>query len=118
MKTNKDCVFCQIAKKIGKDIVCIDPLNPVVKGHKIVFSKYHSKDFTDNLLITLKVMKAATEIAHAMGGDFNLITSKGKNATQSVFHLHIHLIPRKKGDGLKLPWTDQVKGRGKLNTLD
>jgi len=37
--------------------------------------------------------------------EFNLITSAGKNATQSVFHLHVHLVPRVAGDGLSLPWT-------------
>ncbi|MYX67350.1 histidine triad (HIT) family protein [Streptomyces sp. KhCrAH-43] len=37
-------------------------------------------------------------------GPMNLITSKGREATQSVFHLHLHLVPRAAGDGLALPW--------------
>ncbi len=35
----------------------------------------------------------------------NLITSAGREATQTVFHLHIHVVPRRDGDGLALPWT-------------
>ena len=41
----------------------------------------------------------------------NLITSKGREATQSVFHLHVHVVPRAAGDGLPLPWTPQHTAR-------
>jgi histidine triad (HIT) family protein len=37
---------------------------------------------------------------------FNLITSQGAAATQTVMHLHLHLVPRTDGDGLKLPWSE------------
>ena len=114
----KNCVFCKIAKKMKVEIACIEPLNPVVPGHRIVFAAKHSMDFADNPDLTAKVMKRAAEIpkakaANLMGhdGEWNLITSKGMNATQSVFHLHVHLVPRRKGDGLKLPWTGQRKSR-------
>jgi histidine triad (HIT) family protein len=40
-------------------------------------------------------------------GDANLITSVGSAATQTVFHLHVHVVPRRAGDGLALPWTSQ-----------
>jgi len=99
------CVFCDIANRSGVEIVDIEPLNPVVKGHRIVFSARHSKDFTDNITATLYVMQRASKLAKEIGGDFNLITSKGKHSTQSVFHFHVHLVPRKENDGLQLPWT-------------
>lgn len=104
------CVFCNLARHEGVDILCMEPLNPVTKGHLIVFSAKHSIDFMDNVSITMAVMEQASKIAKKLGGDFNLITSKGKNATQSVFHLHlhVHLVPRSKDDGLKLPWTNQI----------
>ncbi len=37
----------------------------------------------------------------------NIITSLGREATQTVNHLHIHVVPRERNDGLRLPWTDQ-----------
>jgi histidine triad (HIT) family protein len=40
----------------------------------------------------------------------NIITSIGRVATQSVFHLHVHIVPRHEGDGLCLPWTGQHTG--------
>jgi len=85
----------------------IEPLNPVVAGHRIVISRAHVKDFSEDSAVTMLVMGYAARKAEELGGDFNLITSKGKNATQSVFHLHVHLVPRKEGDGLMLPWTNQ-----------
>lgn len=110
MKTRKEkCVFCDIAKRAAVPVIDIEPLNPVVEGHRIVFSARHSKDFTDELGILLEVMIHAVKVAKENGGEYNLITSKGKNATQSVFHLHIHLVPRKENDGLLLPWSGQNK---------
>lgn len=110
----RKCVFCDIAQRVGERIVDIEPLNPVVKGHRIVFHNRHSSDFADDTGITMEVMGRASEIAKEIGGEFNLITSKGMNATQSVFHLHVHLVPRKENDGLKLPWTDQIKSKETL----
>jgi len=104
----KKCVFCEIANRSGLDVVDIEPLNPVVEGHRIVFSARHSNDFTDDVGITLRVMEHASNLAKSLGGEYNLITSKGKSATQSVFHLHVHLIPRRVDDGLQLPWTNQI----------
>ena len=56
-------------------------------------------------------MHRASELAADLGGDMNLITSKGRPATQSVFHLHLHLVPRKVDDGLALPWYSGKHGR-------
>ena len=91
-----------------REIIEIEPLNPVVKGHRIVIPKAHVQDFSENVAVTSSVMEYAATLAKTLG-DVNLITSKGKNATQSVFHLHVHLIPRTKDDGLHLPWTNQAE---------
>lgn len=108
----KDCVFCDTSKINSKirdhgDVMVFEPLNPVVQGHLLVVPKAHVSDFAENKQISSRTMEVAAEIAAHLGGDYNLITSKGKAATQSVMHLHIHLIPRKQGDGIHLPWTGQ-----------
>jgi histidine triad (HIT) family protein len=51
-------------------------------------------------------MRAAAEFAQAEEiSDCNLIVSKGPSATQTVAHLHLHIVPRRPGDGLALPWS-------------
>lgn len=106
------CVFCEII--VGNEpadivwewpsVLMITPLNPVTPGHLLVIPKKHVKDFTDDPVESGFAMVCAAEYAMDLEEDMNLITSKGKNATQSVFHLHIHLVPRRKDDGLALPW--------------
>lgn len=57
----------------------------------------------------LAMETAARYAAYHGVKSFNLITSCGKAATQTVEHLHVHLVPRREGDGLKLPWTGQSR---------
>ena len=103
------CVFCEKLKDAPIGVSIFEPLNPVVPGHLLVVHKEHSKDAGDDPAITAVVMGEAAKYIKKNGGEWNIITSIGKNATQSVFHLHVHLVPRKEGDGLKLPWTGQKK---------
>ena len=103
-----DCPFCKFFEKTERDILDFEPLNPVVPGHRLVVPREHVENFTDDIEVTERVMRRAAILARDMGSA-NLITSKGKEATQSVFHLHVHLVPRREGDGLTLPWTGQKK---------
>jgi len=111
--TLADCPFCAIvAGEEPATIVhewpyalAIVPLEPVTEGHTLVLPKAHTKDFTTSMDGLLWAMVGAAKLARKMGGDVNLITSRGPAATQSVFHLHLHLVPRREGDGLALPWT-------------
>lgn len=103
----KDCVFCNLMKEKDAVITHFEPLNPVVEGHLLVVHGKHTKDFTEDWFVSQELMNYASRLAKRLGGEYNLITSAGKNATQSVFHTHIHLVPRKEGDGLTLPWTGQ-----------
>lgn len=103
-----DCVFCSMSFP-DTEVLNIEPLNPVTKGHRIFIPKDHVRDFSENADVTIKTMYAAQQYAKEVGGDFNIITSAGKSATQSVFHLHVHFVPRTENDGLHLPWTNQVK---------
>jgi histidine triad (HIT) family protein len=83
----------------------IEPIAPVTPGHVLVISKYHIQDFVEDETFFGETAMVATIYARMLGmGDCNLITSRGEAATQTVKHLHLHLIPRFAGDGLKLPW--------------
>lgn len=109
-----NCVFCSIingeapAKIVREwdDAIAIIPLNPVTDGHVLVMPRTHVSDALENPEITAKSMKRASELAKA---PCNLITSVGTVATQTIFHLHIHIIPRIEGDGLSLPWSGHVR---------
>jgi histidine triad (HIT) family protein len=106
---SKTCVFCEkFNKRPEGDHLVFEPLNPVVEGHLLVIHREHTDDFTENPIISGQLTERASLVAKIKGGDYNLITSKGKNATQTVPHLHIHLIPRKENDGLLLPWSGQA----------
>lgn len=105
-----DCVFCRIVNgqapstqvREWPDAVAIVPHRPVVDGHVLVIPKRHVADFTEDPDVTAAVMRRASGIGEY---PMNLITSAGSAATQTVFHLHVHLVPRRDGDGLALPWT-------------
>lgn len=112
------CVFCQIIADptrqtpgvggtvaVWPDAIAIEPLGPVVEGHLLVIPRVHVADFTEVPLVTAVTMARAAELAqHARIFPANLITSAGREATQSVFHLHVHIVPRAENDGLALPW--------------
>lgn len=107
MSTN--CVFCDIVQ--GKapativaewdDALALAPLSPVTAGHVLVIPKKHVEDALADPEVSAIVMARASELAVR---PCNLIVNVGREATQSVFHLHLHIVPRKKDDGLALPW--------------
>lgn len=109
------CVFCEIVDGQSPadvvlntpDVLGITPLNPVTEGHVIFMPKVHVTDATDDPAVTAYTMKAASLYGKdkASSNSMNLITSVGEEATQSVYHLHIHLVPRRHCDLLPLPWT-------------
>ena len=117
---NDKCVFCQIVQgEAPADVVAelpnsivITPLGPVTPGHVLVIPRIHAQDFASSPMVTGAVMQDAAAFQKTLGEPANLITSKGAEATQTVFHLHVHLVPRREGDGLHLPWTGQVREKG------
>ncbi|MFD5433749.1 HIT family protein [Kitasatospora sp. NPDC127067] len=106
------CVFCAIAAGLAPaqtvarwpDALAIVPLSPVTDGHLLVLPTSHVPDAVFDPDVTAATMRRAAELAQG-AGPANLITSIGPAATQSVEHLHIHLVPRRAHDGLHLPWT-------------
>jgi histidine triad (HIT) family protein len=117
--TEDTCPFCEISAGRAQaevvlewdNVLAIVPLNPVTPGHVLVMPRTHVEDFTTDPLVSVATMWAASRLAKDMG-PVNLITSKGREATQSVFHLHLHLVPRRENDGLALPWYSGRSGRG------
>ncbi|GHC39953.1 hypothetical histidine triad (HIT) protein [Streptomyces anthocyanicus] len=115
--TEQPCPFCEIVAGRAPATVVADwpetfaivPLNPVVDGHLLVIPKAHVTDFVADPATSATTMLRAADLAGGHpAGSMNLITSRGRAATQSVWHLH--LVPRAEGDGLALPW---YSGRGK-----
>ena len=103
-----DCPFCRIieAGYYGDrtpDAVAFEPLDPVTPGHLLVVSRRHIPDAGCDPAVTAATMHLAAMIAGQLDSA-NIITSLGAAATQTVFHLHIHVVPRRPGDGLVLPW--------------
>lgn len=114
----KDCVFCQIIidkryeecrDGLHGRAVIFTPLNPVVKGHKLVVPVSHAESVMDDEFGAADAMYVAADYIHRHYMQANIITSVGPAATQTVFHTHLHIVPRHKDDGLLLPWTNQVK---------
>lgn len=119
------CPFCAIfrdrsvattklVQSTRYDIV-MEPLEPVTPGHLIVIPRQHVANFAENPAVFEAAAWAAANYVNSLRdpGDWNLITSMGPAATQTIEHLHIHLVPRRPGDGLQLPWSDTAAEEGR-----
>ena len=114
--SDKDCVFCKRIENGEYDdkfanFVSFEPLNPVTPGHLLVVPVVHSPHLNDGLLEASQVGWALRYFTNDLES-YNLITSKGDPATQTVQHLHFHIVPRRENDGLVLPWTNQAERAG------
>ncbi len=114
-----DCIFCKIvAGELPATIVRSDErtlafmdINPGTRGHCLVIPRAHAADLTEIAPDDLAACAAAAQdLARRALDDLgaegvNLINSCRSAAWQTVFHFHVHVIPRYAGDGLQLPWT-------------
>lgn len=110
------CPFCDyrgpspiLAEGAYGDVFVIEPINPVTEGHVLVIPREHVGDFAESPVVSTKVLATAIgyikKLREGKGpGSWNIITSMGPEATQTVFHLHVHIVPRHWDDGLQLPW--------------
>lgn len=115
---DENCIFCKIAngeipsKTLYEDEgyrVILD-LGPAAKGHALILPKNHyanlyelPEDMASQVMLLAKKMATQmTEKLHCDG--FNLMQNNGEAAGQTVFHFHMHLIPRYKDDGQKIGW--------------
>lgn len=116
METN--CIFCKIANgDIPSSTIYEDDffrvildLSPATKGHALILPKQHMADiFEMSEDCASKIFVLASRIAKAMkstlGCDgLNIVQNNGSVAGQTVFHFHMHLIPRYNGDGQTIGW--------------
>src|SRR5215211_5771769 len=128
----EDCIFCKIvageipATKVDEDehTIAFMDLSPATRGHALVVPRSHHEDLwtidPDTLGHTVRAaQRLALRVRDALGADgVNLINSCRPAAWQTVFHFHIHVVPRYQGDPLQLPWTpqegdlDEIKAAG------
>jgi histidine triad (HIT) family protein len=114
-----DCIFCKIVKgeipaaKVFENeyVVAFLDLSQVTKGHTLVIPKIHKENlFELTPDIAKNLFEVVPTIANALKREFspvglNAINNNGEQAGQSVFHFHLHLIPRYgKGDGFGAVW--------------
>ena len=113
-----DCLFCKIvAGEIPATVVAQDErtiafmdISPATHGHALVVPRVHVRDLREIDPEDLKAVAAtaqavAVRAIERLGADgVNLLNSNGSAAWQTVFHFHVHVIPRYEGDPLKLPW--------------
>lgn len=127
-----DCIFCKIIKgeipcsKIYENnkIIAFLDIAPVHAGHTLVVPKKHCLDITDisdgsAKDVMLGVKKVSNAIIKALNADGLTVTMNNKEAAgQIVAHAHVHVIPRFKGDGLKLWPQHQYEGGKAEETRD
>ncbi len=126
-----NCIFCKIAngeipsKTLYEDDkfrVILD-LGPASKGHALILPKEHYADLYELQEETAgEVMKLAKKMAAQMTQrlgceGFNLVQNNGELAGQTVFHFHMHLIPRYRDDGQKIGWKPQEATQEELETI-
>ena len=123
-----DCIFCKIANGEipsatlyeDEDIRVILDLGPASKGHALILPKAHAAniyEISDDMAAKAMILakKMATKMTEAFKCDgFNIVQNNGEPAGQTVFHFHMHLIPRYEGDQVGITWkpgtlTDEVK---------
>lgn len=123
-----DCVFCKIvAKQIPATVVHEDEhtlafmdIGQVNPGHVLVALKKHAENiFALDEAQAAAVFRSAARVARAIRGAFepqglSVYQANGAAAGQTVFHLHIHLVPRYEGDGMALTWPVKNPPREKL----
>ena len=114
----KDCIFCKIAAGEipsatlyeDDDFRVILDLGPASKGHALILPKEHYRNLYDideevvakAMILAKKMVNKLTKVLDCDG--YNIVQNNEERAGQSVFHFHMHLIPRYKGDQVGLGW--------------
>ena len=129
--SDPDCIFCQIiAGDVSAEVVDSDErtiafmdISPASRGHALVIPRSHARDLLDIdpedlAAVTIAAQRLARRMEERLGVDgINLLNSCGAAAWQTVFHLHVHVIPRYEGDPLRLPWTPSPGDLGAISAV-
>ena len=116
---DENSIFCKIANGESPSATIYEDetfrvildLGPASKGHALILPKEHFKDLCEaDPAVTAKILPLAGRIGRAMkeqlGADgFNVVQNNGGCAGQTVFHLHVHVIPRYEGGPSMVSWT-------------
>ena len=131
MATDPNCIFCKIVAgqipsfKLHEDahtLAFLD-INPANPGHSLVIPKNHAPNLIASDDADLgHVMAAVRRVASAVDKTLkpygiNLLQANGPGAAQSVFHFHMHIVPRARDDGLLMNWTPKPGDKAALAAL-
>ena len=122
-----DCIFCKIANgeipsaTVYEDSICrvILDVNPANKGHALIIPKEHFDNiYSMDAETAAKIFTIATEVAKAQKAELNpdglnILQNNGEAAGQTVFHFHMHLVPRYIKDNVTMTWIP-----GKADTVE
>lgn len=115
---DENCIFCKIlageipstAVYEDDDFKAILDVNPAARGHVIILPKNHAANIYElpdedasKIMVVAKKIATAIEKAYHCDG-VNILQNNGEAAGQTVFHLHVHVIPRFKGDTVNIGW--------------
>lgn len=112
----ENCIFCKIINKEAPakivfendEILALVPKGEISKGHTLVIPKKHFENIFDIDKTTLqKLIATSKDLSEQLAKEnnatgINLLHASGKDAQQSVFHFHLHIVPRYENDGLDL----------------
>lgn len=121
-----DCLFCGIAEgRIPATIIAEDPnavafldISPATRGHLLVIPRRHADDLLQTgpeelaavMILARDLGRRVVDRLAATGVGF--YSFSGSDAGQTVFHWHVHVVPRYAGDGLGSPWSQEVVATG------
>ncbi|MEW6721870.1 MAG: HIT family protein [Candidatus Micrarchaeota archaeon] len=119
-----ECVFCGIARgklpstKVYEDdsLMAFMDIKPITKGHMLIIPKEHAELLTElgdeqagKMMVLAKKVGKALKASKLNCRGINYILADGAEAGQEIFHVHMHVVPRYRGDGfgLRMPHRDE-----------
>ena len=128
---DNDCIFCKIANgEIPSSTIYEDDmfrvildLSPATKGHALIIPKNHMANIFEMdestagkaFVLASRIAKAMKEALHCDG--LNIVQNNGEIAGQTVFHFHMHIIPRYEGDNQNINWVPGTSEADERNAV-